>query len=191
MSAPFPKTTVDRAVDEQANGTPAETVGWDDLQAPATTVRQGASTKPDFDSTNMGLLFPQNNTAEIGYIIMQFPHARASGSDIKPHVHYVQAQATAPTFKIDYRWYDNNEDPTAGFTTATATGSAFTYSSGSIAQIATFDAINGSGITGVSSILEVKLYRDDNDVSGDVLVKEFDVHYQIDQERGSREEFVK
>lgn len=32
---------------------------------------------------------------------------------------------------------------------------------------------------------------DDNVVTGDVLVKEFDIHYQIDVPGGSRTEFVK
>ena len=182
---------IQNAIDQQHDGEQATTVGWDDLKAPATTIRQGATSKPDFDTTNMGLLFPQNDATEIAYIIMQFPHARKAGTDIKPHVHYLQSQATTPTFKIAYRWYDNNDDPTGSFTTVASTGSAFTYSSGDIAQIATFDAIDGSGITGVSSILEVKLYREDNDVAGDILVKEFDVHYQIDQERGSRQEYTK
>lgn len=50
--------------------------------------------------------------------------------------------------------------------------------------------IDGSGITGVSSILDIKLYRDDNVVTGDVLVKEFDIHYLVDAD-GSRQEYIK
>jgi len=57
-------------------------------------------------------------------------------------------------------------------------------------QICSFPTIDGSSIDSVSSILEVKLYRDDNVVSGDVLVKEFDVHYQKDG-IGSAQEFIK
>lgn len=44
---------------------------WTDESFPATRQRQGATQKPDFDYTNMGLLFPQNDTDEIVYIIDQ------------------------------------------------------------------------------------------------------------------------
>ena len=162
---------------------------WDDLRFPATTIRQGATTKPDFDTTNLGLLFPQNNTGEIAYIIGQFPHAMQVGSDIRPHIHFIQDSALEPIFKMEYRWYKNGDTPPA-FTTLTSGAGVFTYTSGDMLQIASFPMIDGSLIDTVSSILDVKLYRDDNIVSGDVLVKEFDIHYQIDT-FGSRQEFVK
>jgi len=46
---------------------------WDDLRFPATATRQGALAKPDFDYTNIGLLFPQNDPTEIIYMIDQLP----------------------------------------------------------------------------------------------------------------------
>lgn len=42
----------------------------------------------------------------------------------------------------------------------------------------------------VSSVMDIKIYRDDDIVTGDVLVKEFDIHYEINTP-GSREEFTK
>ena len=47
-----------------------------------------------------------------------------------------------------------------------------------------------SGITGISALLEFKLYRNDNVVTGDVLGKEFDIHYQKDS-IGSISELIK
>jgi len=41
-----------------------------------------------------------------------------------------------------------------------------------------------------STIIDFKIYRDDNVVTGDVLLKEFDIHYQIDA-HGSRQEYIK
>ena len=38
---------------------------WDDLTGPLTRGLQGSADKPDFDYTNFGLLFPQNDTSEI------------------------------------------------------------------------------------------------------------------------------
>jgi hypothetical protein len=162
---------------------------WDD-KYPATRLRQGATQKPDFDTTNLGLLFPQNDPTEIAYIIAQINHDWKLETGLRPHIHFVQDEATQPVFKMDYRWYKNGEDPTGAFTTLTASSFAFTYTSGSIMQIASFPEIDGTGKDTVSSILDIKLYRDDNVVVGDVLVKEFDIHYQRD-DRGSQGEFTK
>ena len=180
---------VQSAISEQYEDLQKTNVVWEDLRGPFTQAKQGATTKPDFDYTNIGLLFPQNDPDEIAYIIMQLPHARKADSAIRPHIHFVQAGATPPVFKIDYRWYNNGEDPTVAFTTLTCDSYVFTYTSGSILQICSFPEIAGTN-KGTSSILEVKVYRDDNVVTGDVLAKEFDVHYQIDQ-MGSRQEFIK
>jgi hypothetical protein len=163
---------------------------WDDLRFPATRIRQGATAKPDFDSTNMGLLFPQNDATEIAYIIVQMPHSWKLQSGLRPHIHYIQDEAQEPVFKIDYRWYKNGADPTGSFTTITASTFAFTYTSGSIMQIVSFPEIDGTGIDAVSSILDIKLYRDDNVVTGDVLLKEFDIHYILDT-MGSYREYIK
>lgn len=160
------------------------------MRRSATQLKLGATNKPDYDYTNFGLLFPQNNASEIAYTIYQLPHVYKLGSDIYPHVHFVQSGADQPTFKIDYRWYENEGDPTIGFTTLTFSTFLYTYTSGSILQIAYSSAISGSGISSLSSFLEVKLYRDDNVVTGDVLVKELDVHYQID-DWGARQEYIK
>ena len=170
-----------------------EGIQWDDLKFPATTLRQGATTKPAFDATNLGLLFPQNDATEIVYIIAQIPHEWKLESNISPHIHFVQDfdhTVTTPVFKMDYRWYKNGADPTGAFTTITASTFIFTYTSGSILQIVSFPDISATGIDTVSSILDIKLYRDDNVVTGDILVKEFDIHYQIDS-FGSNLEYSK
>ena len=172
------------------SGNKTNKIVWDDLRFPATRIRQGATSKPDFDTTNLGLLFPQNDNTEIAYIIAQMPHEWQLESGLKPHIHYVQDEAQEPVFKIDYRWYKNGSDPTGSFTTITASTFEFTYTSGSIMQIVSFPEIDGTGIDTVSSILDIKLYRDDNVVTGDVLVKEFDIHY-IKDSLGSRSEFIK
>lgn len=179
-------TDLKEGLDNQPKGS----VVWDDLRFPATRVRQGATTKPDFDITELGLLFPQNDATEIAYIIGQFPHDRKNGSNIRPHIHFVQDSSDQPVFKIDYRWYKNGDAVPASWTTLTCDSFAFTYDSGSIMQICSFPEIDGSSIDSVSSIVDIRIYRDDNVVSGDVLMKEFDIHYQIDQ-IGSRQEFVK
>lgn len=185
-----PATEVNAAILEQYDDQPKANIVWDDLKFPATRVRQGATAKPDFDITELGLLMPQNDPTEIAYIIGQFPHNRKNGSAIRPHIHFVQDSALEPIFKMDYRWYKNGDAVPAVWTTLTCSGYAFPYTSGSIMQICSFPEIDGTAIDSVSSIIDIRIYRDDNVVSGDVLLKEFDIHYQIDQQ-GSRQEFVK
>lgn len=161
---------------------------WEDLRFPATRIRQGATQKPDFDTDNVGLLFPQNDPAEIAYIIAQMPHSKLIGSDIEPHVHYIQTSVSTPTFKMDYIWIDIGES-TGTWTTISSSTNIFTYTGGEIHQVMEFPTIPGSD-SGVSSILSIKLYRDDNNVAGDVLVKEFDIHFQKNT-LGSRTEYSK
>ena len=60
-------------------------------------------------------------------------------------------------------------------------------------QVAGFGEISGAGKT-LSSMLIIKLSRVANDVSdtynADALLREFDIHFQIDS-TGSRQEYVK
>jgi len=150
---------------------------WDDLRFSFTSTRRGALAKPDFDYTNLGLLFPQNDSTEIVYMIGQMPHGYKPGTDIHPHSHWQQSQAGVATWKLDYKWYNNGDLVPAAFTTITTSSEAFTYTSGTLAQISSFPAIDGTGMK-ESSVLLMKFYRDDNVVSGDVLATEFDIHFQ-------------
>lgn len=163
---------------------------WTDARVPLTRDKQGQSSKPDYDFTNMGLLFPQNDATEIVYITLQAPH-ELRNFEIKPHIHFVQSVAAQPVWKMDYRIIENGDnDALKAFGTLTAVSFAFTWVSGDLLQIAAFPAISITGLTSVSWMMDIKLYRDDNVVTGDVLGKEFDVHYQLD-DWGSRQEFVK
>jgi hypothetical protein len=168
---------------------------WTDLRFPATRVRQGALNKPDFDYTNIGLLFPQNDTAEKIYITAQMDHSKKLDTNIHLHVHYIQSEATQPTFTAEYKFYNNGEAIPGSWTTVNtsdAQGSkgVFTYSSGSIMQIGAFPFIAPPSNEDVSASLDLIIYRNDNDVTGDILVKEIDVHYEINN-MGSRDEYVK
>ena len=92
---------------------------------------------------------------------------------------------------MDYRIVENGDNNAyKAFTTITAATFAFTWVSGDLLQVASFPSIDISGLTSVSWLMDIKLYRDDNVVAGDVLVKEFDIHYTLD-DWGSRQEFIK
>jgi hypothetical protein len=163
---------------------------WTDLRAPATTVRQGATAKPDFNSDSLTLDFPQDNEAEIAYVVMQMGHDYLTGSNVNPHLHILRHEASVPVFIIRYRVLQNGV-ATHSFVTDTTIGYVFSYTSGSQLDILKFPEIDMSAVTGVSSILDIQLYRKTGDgVSGDIQVKEFDIHYQSDT-KGSDSQFNK
>ncbi len=147
------------------------------------------NSKPDFDYTNIGMLFPQNDDTEIVYAAFQMPHSYAVGTNIRPHLHVGQTQDLQAVFKIDYVWVSIGEE-LGSWTTITLDEYAVEYVSGTLHQILKSSTeIDGTG-KGISSILKCKLYRDDNVYTGDMLVSDFDIHYQEDS-NGSKEEFVK
>ena len=168
-----------------------EATKWDDLRFPAQRQRQGATGKPDFDYTNIGLLFPQDDPTEIVYMIGQMPHTWKEGSTVYPHVHYIQEESDGPTFKLDYRFYNVGADVPGSFTTITLdVNHALPWSTNDMHQIAKPSVgISMTGLT-LSCIMDMRLYRDDDVVTGDVLGKEFDVHFEIDS-MGSDKEYIK
>ena len=170
--------------------TEMETIRWTDLRTPMTQAIQGNTQKPDFDYTNIGLLFPQNDATEIVYTSFQFPHSYVEGSNIRPHIHMGQALDLQAVFKIEYKWVNIGDALPTSWATLTLDQYATEYVSGTLHQILYSSAeIDGTGKK-ISSILKCKLYRDDNVYTGDILVSDFDVHYQEDS-NGSRQEYVK
>jgi len=110
----------------------------------------------------------------------QFSHGLKLGSDICPHIHFIQSVAAMPLFKLDYRWYDIGDTVPAFATIETITLGAVTTFTVGQHQLLEFPSISGASISKVSSIMDLKVYRDDSAVSGDVLYKEFDIHYRSD-----------
>lgn len=167
---------------------------WDDISFPVTSVKRGATDKPDYDYTNIGLLFPQNDTAEKIYFTAQMSHRKKMNSPVHLHIHYIQSSATQPVFVAQYKSYDNGDAVPGAWTTIKTNDTGgkqgiFSYTSGSMLQIASFPEIVITD-EGVSRNIDVILYRDDNVVTGDVLVKFVDMHFEMDT-LGSRQEFVK
>lgn len=163
---------------------------WDDLQFPLTQSKQGANLKPDVDYTNIGLLFPQNDTSEYVIMLIQLPHVWKVGTEIHPHIHYTQSQAVQPVFRLEYKWTNIGDVESGTWSTLDLNLNALPYTSGNMHQILkTLTPILGTGKT-ISSILAVKLYRTDNVYIGDLLAKQFDIHIQIDS-FGSQDEYIK
>lgn len=165
---------------------------WTDLSTGATFTKIGANSKPDFDYTNLGLLFPQNDTSEKVYITNQMPHEKKYGSVLKLHIHFVQTSALVPVFEASVRFY-NNGVAIPNFASISTVGRtlAFTYpGSGSILNIVTFPDIAAPTGESASANIDIIIHRNDNVITGDVLVKFIDLHYLKDS-AGTREEFIK
>ncbi len=163
---------------------------WDDLAFESSQLKSvGNSDKPDYDVSNLGLLFPQNDTTERVGHICQMPHRWKEGSSIYPHVHWIQSGADSATWKIKYRVYSIGEAVPSAWTIITSNNHAVTYSSGNIQQLATFPAISMTGKT-ISCIVDIILYRKDNILTGDALMKFFDIHFEVDG-LGSKDELSK
>lgn len=172
--------------------TTRDKVAFEDERGPATAGRQGALSKPDFDYTNIGLLFPNGDDTEKLYYADQLPHSTRIGTIfISPHIHYLQDESDVPTFKLDYRFYNNGEAVPSFTTISTDDGGGvvFTYSSGTILQILPFPDVAVEGVE-PSMWYDMILYRDDSLVTGDVLVKSFDFHRPVDT-LGSSTEYTK
>lgn len=163
---------------------------YEDRTMPSTRTRQGNTQKPDFDETNVGLLFPQNDPAEILFMDDQLPHTWEEGTTIYPHVHWTQAQNLNVTWKLAYKWTNPNQAPAGAFTTVTLDTLFFTYTAGNLHQISYLPGgISGAGKT-ISSILKMKLYRQDNVYVGDALEDSFDYHMKLNS-LGSRSQWTK
>lgn len=177
-----------QAVKRGMAGLPNGLPGWDDWKFPANRKQQGANFKPDFDETNIGLLFPQNDTSELIKITDQVPHSWDQRSEFRPHVHYIQDEVPIPTFTLEWRIYANGGTVPA-FQTISTVSKAFNYTSGTMVQILLFPAITAPA-NSTSALADFKLYRNDNAVTGDVLFKSFDIHFRSDA-LGSLEEYTK
>jgi hypothetical protein len=174
-------------------------VVWDDLRTPVSQVRLAGSKPPTSTLYKGGevLAFPSNADKTI-YFNVQLPHKYKLGEDIEFHIHYVLPTAGsglgAENVKWDftYAWADIG-DAIPAETPVPATldmqnKSADTHYLGEIAG-----TIDGSGISGVSSMLICSLTRDTtvaNNYTDDVYLMEVDFHFPINT-LGSRQEAVK
>jgi len=169
---------------------------FDDWAFPLNQSKQGSNLKPDFDFTNNGYLFPQNDTGEVVYFSSITSHRMQikEGTNWYPHIHFVQDGATVPVFEYRIKLAAAGEAiPAWSAWIATDGDLVFPYVSGSIHQILQFPMFDSYalGATSFASLIDIQLRRNDNVVTGDVLVKQFDIHVLWDSPLGSGQEFVK
>lgn len=157
---------------------------WDDLRFPATRgYVNPVNAKPDFDTSNIGLLLDPSSEEPI-YVVGQLPHEYAEGTNIKPHIHYQATSSNTFPFsmRLQYVWFNINEAQPAwsnAYTTFTPTGTAGQSVAGGIVEL------DGTGKK-ESSLVKFIVTRDATNATADtypndILLEEFDVHFQKDK----------
>ena len=158
----------------------------------------------DYNFTELTLDFAANARypEEPVGIVIQAMHARKTGSDIRPHIHWMQNSDANPNILAEYRMYNTNDVPPAWTLKAlTAADNVFSFGGVGAQQITEFNLPAGHGAGfGLSFTMDLKIYRDSANTSGlfagaDTYVgawnaKYYDIHFEKDMD-GSRQEFVK
>jgi len=216
MRLPVPPPRYDFAIEQQRNstiemmdgqnlkkgvdntltaGTRVLTPTWDDLRFPASGLNPpGPLTAPSTD-TDTGLLIFEDAKTQVVAGVAQMPHAWAEGTEIRPHVHWLQPAAGNVLWRLEYRLIPayNGEFPAAWTTINTATAVGTYPGTGTFVNITNFGAIDMTGFK-ISAMVVFKLSRVGGDaldtLADDVPLLEFDIHYQINS-FGSREQFIK
>jgi len=123
-------------------------------------------------------------TEFLGFVY-QMKHSWAIGAQVDFHIHWFQNANNTPNWMIEYRTILQGAVP-SGWTQAIWTNNVFTYVAGTILQMTEFALITPA--VGLSSFLDVKLYRDSANASalfggadpfvGAAPLKQADMHFQ-------------
>lgn len=195
---------INSAINQQYDGNPAVNVGYDDIQGSLAGAKQSPSASPTWREYDFGISggvdfwvqgFDIGNSIDIS---IQTPHAMKLSTVLENHLHGILP--TAPSAGDKVQWQIDVIAAGVGGVFAVPTGSPFTsgdlepvsdaHTRHNLMEIAEIPAAN----TTVSSIYMIKLTRiaaTGTDYSGEVYLLFNDSHFQQDQSRGSRSEYVK
>jgi hypothetical protein len=170
-------------------------LGWDDLVNDASKIVVQGGVQVTLDSVNNGIQYSSSSTTNLTddhiWFTVQLPHSWKTNTYIYPHVHFLQTAADQTNmWFMRYKWHNIGEAYPADWTTSgSESTNEITYSSGTIQNLNAFPSINGAG-KGISSLLDIKLYRKNGVGTGNVTLKQFDIHIQKDG-LGSDSEYTK
>ncbi len=162
--------------------------------------RKGVRISEDLDEGV--LLFADTCLIADDWVItnVQLNHDKDLGASIYPHLHWLQASATVPNWLLQYRWQVQGAAKTTAWTSAKYSSQAFSYSAGTLNQIAIFAAIAPPSGAGLSDIVQFRILRDTNNdsglfagkdsLAGNAVAMMFDVHFMISS-LGSTDEYTK
>jgi hypothetical protein len=156
---------------------------WDDMTTSAAQAKiNPATSKPAYNTDSLTLVFDATDSVT-NFLVFNFqlPHRYKAGTNISPHLHYVQRAAadTCEWFIILYKWTDLGEAQTTAWTRIHSDNQTYyAYIAGSaMHQLVDFPDISGAGHT-ESSILDIKLlcWAD-----AAISLKQFDIHFETDK----------
>jgi len=170
-------------------------VRWDDLRFPASGLNPpGPLSGPSVDEET-GLLVFEDAKTELTAGVAQLPHAWAEGTELRPHVHWIQPAAGNVLWQLEYRLTQaiGGAFPTEWTTISNASAVGTYPGSGTYINITAFPPIDMTGYN-ISAMVVFRLARVGADASdtlaADISLLEFDIHYQVDSD-GSAQEFTK
>ena len=141
-----------------------------------------------------------SNLSDYIYTNFQLNHNRKLGADVHPHIHWWQTENATPNWLIQYRWVLNGQAKVTAWTDYPLTTNAYTYVSGTLNQITYNGGITPPAGDNVSTILQVRILRDNSNASGEFAgadtystaasITSVDIHIEVDS-IGSNEEYVK
>ncbi len=174
--------------------------GWDDMRVSLSNAKVPASNAPDFAQVrddgagSVGVFSYKFADGEYVFLQTQMSHRWKLGSTIWPHIHWTCTSNVDPADNwgcgMEYIWTDINEAAAANTTViekdiSTGVNKQMTHQITNLSDT----GIDGTG-KGLSSILLIRLYRyaaaSDN-YADDIVITDFDLHYEIDTPAGSRE----
>jgi len=178
---------------------------WTDLRVPLSTIKVGATNPPDFvkwnddgaGSAGISAYHFSPTVIEQVHFDAQLPHAYHEGSEIQPHLHFllpnVPTAGQRVRFGLEYSY--SNVDEQYSATTIIYAERTFDGTETIKTQyIAGFDPDILDPNMKISAMFSCRLFRDATHVNdtypNDVIVLEFDFHYQSDG-IGSEYVFVK
>jgi hypothetical protein len=177
------------------NGSVIQTAGgWDDFVFPANSLTIVAAADVAFVPVSNAIAYATTATANLNngdhvWAVMQMPHGWVTNTMVSPHLHFIQERADQTNmWFMRYKWYNIGDPVPATWTELDTSTNTATYTSGAVHQLAEFSDINGTH--GMSSILDIKIYRKGTVGTGSVMLKQFDVHYRRNS-FGSDQELTK
>jgi len=172
---------------------------WDDLRTPANSSKKvpGKEAKDETYKSGLIIKFEKADDQAVAFNV-QLSHNYKLGTDIEFHIHIVTPVAGSGSgaenvkFDFTYSWADIG-DAFPDATTVIAIRDVQNDGADDHILMEIADSIDGSGISGVSSMLICSLTRDvsvANNYDENIYLIEVDFHYQIDT-IGSRTEMTK
>jgi len=184
---------------EQLEGNQAVNAGWTDMRFPAERTKKITGKEPKETEWRGGqvLEFENDKTQAVAFN-GQHDHGYKLGSDMDGHIHIVLPSTGTGNIKFDltYSWGEiGSVMPVETTLSKTFDITGLAANTHLLWEIGDIPSSNMAvGTSRVSSMVICSLSRDHTvggNSSSHVYLLEVDFHYQKDQERGSRSEYVK